>query len=183
MNRIVVSFVIVGFALYSALFGAEPGEGAKSMTLEISSTSFPADGSIPNKFTCDGQDVSPALTWSGAPQGTKAFALIVDDPDAPSGTWNHWLTWNLPAHAQHLAEGFPKSPQLGDGTRQGQNDFHKIGYNGPCPPPGKPHRYYFKLFALDAPLQLKPGADRKELDSAMKSHVIAQTDFMARYGR
>ena len=151
--------------------------------MQISTTSFPAEGTIPKKYTCDAEDVSPALTWSGAPAAAKAFALIADDPDAPVGTWTHWLIWNVPANVHHFTEGVAKTPQLPDGSRQGQNDFKKVGYNGPCPPPGKPHRYYFKLFALDAPLEVKAGATRKELESAMKGHVVAEAQFMGRYGR
>ena len=151
--------------------------------MQISTTSFPAEGTIPKKYTCDAEDVSPALTWSGAPAAAKAFALIADDPDAPVGTWTHWLIWNVPANVHHFTEGVAKTPQLPDGSRQGQNDFKKVGYNGPCPPPGKPHRYYFKLFALDAPLEVKAGATRKELESAMKGHIVAEAQFMGRYGR
>ena len=153
------------------------------MTFQISTNSFPAEGSIPRKYTCDGQDLSPALTWSGAPPKTKSFALIADDPDAPVGTWTHWLMWNIPASIQQLHESTSKDAQLTNGARQGQNDFRKLGYNGPCPPPGKPHRYYFKLFALDGDLDVKPGASRTEFESAMKPHVLAQTDVMGRYGR
>ena len=153
------------------------------MNFKISTTSFPVDGTIPKKYTCDGPDQSPAISWNGAPQGTKAFALIADDPDAPVGTWTHWLIWNIPASTSQFSEGLPKDAQLPDGSRQGQNDFRKIGYNGPCPPPGKPHRYYFKLFALDNDLDVKPGTNRKDLEAAMKNHVLAQTELMGRYGR
>lgn len=153
------------------------------MSFQLSTTSFQAGGTIPNKYTCDGADMSPTLSWSGAPAETRSFALIVDDPDAPGGTWNHWLIWNLPPTQQQLAEGISKDPRLPNGIRQGLNDFHKPGYNGPCPPPGKPHRYFFKLFALDSELQLQPGATRKELDSALRSHIVTQTELMGRYGR
>ena len=153
------------------------------MSFQISTTSFPVGGLIPKQYTCDGQDLSPALTWTGAPQGTKSFALIADDPDAPVGTWTHWLIWNIPATTHQLSEGMPKEAQLTDGTRQGQNDFRKVGYNGPCPPPGKPHRYFFKLYALDSSLGVKPGASRKELETAMNRHVLAQTEVMGRFGR
>jgi len=153
------------------------------MSFQISTTSFPAEGSIPKKYTCDGQDVSPALTWSGAPANTKSFALIADDPDAPVGTWTHWVIWKIPASTQKLDEGVAKDAQLAGGARQGQNDFRKIGYNGPCPPPGKPHRYYFKLFALDGDLTVKAGATRKEIESAMQGRVLGQAQVMGRYGR
>jgi Raf kinase inhibitor-like YbhB/YbcL family protein len=153
------------------------------MSLTISSPSFSNGGDIAKKFTCDGADVSPQLTWSEPPAGTKTFALLVDDPDAPVGNWNHWTAWNLPASARGLAEGASKVAALADGTQQGMNDFRKTGYNGPCPPPGKPHRYYFKLFALDTKLALASKASKKELEAAMKSHMLAQGEWMGRYGR
>ena len=154
-----------------------------AMSLSISSPSFSSGGEIPKKFTCDGADLSPQLVWTEPPLGTKSFALLVDDPDAPVGTWNHWTMWNLPASARGLGEGVKKETRLPDGSEQGRNDFPKTGYNGPCPPPGKPHRYYFKLFALDTKLDLKPGARKHELEAAMKGHILAQAEWMARYGR
>jgi len=158
-------------------------EGGNSMSLSISSSSFANGGEIPKKFTCDGADFSPQLSWAEPPAGTKSFALLVDDPDAPVGNWNHWTMWNLPASARGLDEGVSKDASLTDGSQQGKNDFRKTGYNGPCPPPGKPHRYYFKLFALDSNLDLKPGATKRELEVAMKGHILAQAEWMGRYGR
>jgi Raf kinase inhibitor-like YbhB/YbcL family protein len=155
----------------------------KAMSLSISSPSFSTGGDIPKKFTCDGADVSPQLAWTEPSPGNKSFALLVDDPDAPVGNWNHWTLWNLPPSARGLAEGISKEASLPEGTQQGKNDFRKTGYNGPCPPPGKPHRYYFKLFALDTKLDLKPGAGKHELESAMKGHIVAQAEWMGRYGR
>ncbi len=152
------------------------------MSFSVKTAAFAEGATIPKKHTCDGPDVSPALEWSGAPAGTKAMALIADDPDAPVGTWTHWIAWNIPPD-HSLPEGVPKVEALADGTRQGKNDFRRIGYGGPCPPPGKPHRYFFKLYALDAKLDLKPGASRSELESAMKSHVLAETQLMGKYGR
>jgi len=154
-----------------------------TMSLTMTSASFANGGDIAKKFTCDGADVSPQLAWSGAPAGTKTFALLADDPDAPVGNWNHWTMWNLPATLGGLAEGVAKTAHLEGGSRQGQNDFRKTGYNGPCPPPGKPHRYYFKLFALDAGLELKAGAGKAQLEAAMKGHILAQAEWMGRYGR
>jgi Raf kinase inhibitor-like YbhB/YbcL family protein len=156
-------------------------EGGKPMT--ISSPSFSNGGAIAKKFTCDGPDVSPELSWSDPPAGTKSFALLVDDPDAPVGNWNHWTMWNLPANKRSLPENVSKDARLPDGSEQGHNDFPKTGYNGPCPPPGKPHRYYFKLFALDTKLDLKAGAGKKELEAAMKGHILAQAEWMGKYGR
>lgn len=153
------------------------------MPFAISSSGFSNGGSIPKKFTCEGPDVSPALTWTDPPATTKTFALLVDDPDAPVGNWNHWATWNLPAALRSLPEGVRKDARLSDGTEQGTNDFRKTGYNGPCPPAGKPHRYYFKLFALDSQLDLKPGSGKKELETLMKGHVLAQAEWMGTYGR
>ena len=158
-------------------------EAEASMSLKISSPSFTNGGNIVKKFTCDGEDLSPQLSWSEPPAATKTFALLVDDPDAPVGNWNHWAMWNVPATARGIAEGLRKNAELSDGSQQGHNDFRKTGYDGPCPPAGKPHRYYFKLFALDTKLDLKPGATKKELEAAMKGHVLAQAEWMGRYGR
>ena len=153
------------------------------MAFTISSPSFSNGGDIAKKFTCDGADVSPQLKWSDPPAGTKSLALLADDPDAPVGNWNHWVLWNLPAESRELGENVAKTGQLPDGSRQGPNDFRKAGYNGPCPPPGKPHRYYFKIFALDAKLDLKGSAGKRELEAAMKGHILAQAEWMGRYGR
>jgi hypothetical protein len=160
---------------------SSPKEPAMSLT--ISSPSFTNGGDIAKKFTCDGADVSPQLNWTDPPSGTVTFALLADDPDAPAGNWNHWTAWNLPAGLRRLTENIRKSAHLPDGSLQGPNDFGKSGYNGPCPPPGKPHRYYFKLFALDVKLDLPPTASKKELEAAMKGHILAQADVMGRYGR
>jgi len=153
------------------------------VSFSLSSSNFSNSGSIPKKFTCDGADVSPSLAWSEPPSGTKSFALLVDDPDAPVGNWNHWAAWNLPATLHSLPEGLGKEVRLSDGTEQGKNDFGKTGYNGPCPPPGKPHRYYFKLFALDTSLQLKTGSRKKDLEAAMNTHILGQAEWMGTYGR
>jgi hypothetical protein len=147
------------------------------------SPDFSADATIPKKFTCDGPDVSPQLTWTDPPAKTQSFALIMDDPDAPVGTWVHWVIYDLPASARELGESVAKQEQLLNGARQGRNDFGKIGYGGPCPPPGKAHRYFFKLYALDARLGLKAGAKKSDVERAMQAHIVAQTELMGRYGR
>jgi Raf kinase inhibitor-like YbhB/YbcL family protein len=184
MNRSVVIAAIAFASLCLSVFGTKPGgPGAKPVSFQVSTPAFPSEGTIPKQYTCDGADGSPALSWSGAPADTKSFALIADDPDAPAGTWTHWVIWNIPPTQHQLAAGISKDPRLPNGIRQGVNDFHKPGYNGPCPPPGNPHRYYFKLFALDSDLQLRPGADRKELEYAMKPHIVAKAELMGRYGR
>jgi hypothetical protein len=153
------------------------------MSFQILSTIFSNGDTIPKKFTCDGPDVSPQLNWKEAPAATKSFALIMDDPDAPAGTWVHWVLYNLPANTRELPEGMEKQEQLATGALQGRNDFRKIGYGGPCPPPGKPHRYYFKLYALDTKLNLKAGATKPDLERAMKGHILGEAEFMGRYGR
>ena len=153
------------------------------MAINLTSSAFSSEGTIPQKFTCDGGDLSPALAWTGAPNSTQSFALIADDPDAPVGTWVHWVLYDLPGNTKGLEEGVEKQEQLSNGARQGRNDFRKIGYGGPCPPPGRPHRYYFKLYAVDKKLDLKAGATKAEVESAMKGHVVAQGELMGRYGR
>jgi len=151
------------------------------MTFRLTSPAFESGGDIPKEFTCDGPDSSPSLIWTDPPPETETLALIVDDPDAPSGTWVHWVLYNLPAIARGLPEGVAKDRQLPDGTRQGRNDFGELGYNGPCPPRGAPHRYFFKLYALDCKVKLKPGASKAELERAMKHHVLAEAELVGRF--
>jgi Raf kinase inhibitor-like YbhB/YbcL family protein len=153
------------------------------MSIELTSPAFGEGEPIPKQYTGDGKDVSPALRWSGVPDGSRSFALVCEDPDAPRGTWVHWVLFNLPAEARELAEGVPPRESLENGARQGKNDFGKIGYGGPAPPRGKPHRYFFKLHALDANLDLKAGATRNQLLDAMKGHVLAEGQLVGKYGR
>jgi hypothetical protein len=153
------------------------------MAFAISSTSFPNGGDIPSKFTCDGADVSPELSWTGPPPGTQSFALIADDPDAPGGTWTHWVLFDLPPTTTALPEGMNKIDELPGGERQGRNDFRKIGYNGPCPPPGKPHHYFFKLYALSGKLNLKPGVTKQEVERAMEGLIQGKTEWVGKYRR
>jgi len=152
-------------------------------TLHLTTTAFTPGEEIPGTFTCDGSDASPALKWNAPPSGTQCFALVVDDPDAPRGTWVHWVLWNLAATERELPEGVPPHGQLSSGARQGRNDFGKIGYGGPCPPPGAPHRYFFRLYALDKTLTFGAGATRAQLDRAMRSHILAQAEVMGLYRR
>jgi Raf kinase inhibitor-like YbhB/YbcL family protein len=158
-------------------------EKGGAMPLQISSAAFSAGEGIPKKFTCDGLDVSPQLKWNDPPANTQTIAVIMDDPDAPAGTWVHWVLYDLPADTRELPEGVAKQDQVASGARQGRNDFGKIGYGGPCPPPGKPHRYFFKLYALDAKLGLKAGATKAEAERAMKGHILAQAELIGKYGR
>ena len=157
-------------------------EGA-AMSFTLVSPAFPNGEPIAARYTCDGADLSPALAWSEVPAASQSLALIADDPDAPAGTWTHWILWNIPARATLLAENAPKIDVLDNGARQGINDFQRIGYGGPCPPPGKPHRYFFRLFALDARLDLKPGATRAQLELAIQPHLLAETHWMGTYKR
>ena len=178
--------VLASFVLWFSVWpsGKSFGQGkGGTMSLQISSTAFSAGETIPKKFTCDGPDVSPQLKWNDPPANTQSFSLIMDDPDAPGGTWVHWVLYDLPANARELPEGVAKQEQLPNGARQGRNDFGKIGYGGPCPPPGKPHRYFFKLYALDAKLGLKAGATKADVEHAMKGHVLAQAELIGKYGR
>ena len=175
-------FSSAGLFLLTICAAAAFPQGAK-MSLKLTSSSFSPGGDIPTRFTCKGEDVSPQLSWTNPPSGTQAFALIVDDPDAPAGTWTHWVLYNLPASAASLAEGISKVEQLPDGTLQGLNDFHKVGYGGPCPPPGKPHRYFFKLYALDRKLDLNPAASKKDLEQAMHGRVLGQAELMGEFKR
>jgi Raf kinase inhibitor-like YbhB/YbcL family protein len=157
--------------------------GPTPVTLQLKSPDFAAGEKIPKQFTCEGADISPALAWNDPPSGTKSFALIVDDPDAPVGDWVHWVLYNLPPNLRSLPQNLPKTEQSADGSRQGLNDFKKIGYGGPCPPAGKPHRYFFRLYALDTKLNLNSTASKKELESAMQGHILAQGEYMGRYAR
>ncbi len=159
---------------------ASPKAAAK---FELQTTAFQTGQDIPPRFTCDGADVSPPLRWTEPPAGTGSFALIADDPDAPGGTWVHWLAYDLPATLRELPEGAAKSQEFAGGARQGSNDFERIGYGGPCPPPGKAHRYFFKLYGLDKKLDLKAGATKQDLERAMKGHILVQAELMGRYHR
>lgn len=151
--------------------------------MKLKAPAFAAAANVPVRFTCDGSNVSPALGWTDAPPTAKSFVLIMDDPDAPRRTWVHWILFDVPSIETHLAEGIPSQGKLPSGARQGQNDFGRIGYGGPCPPPGPPHRYYFRLFALDRTIDLDSGASRAQVERAMRGHVLASTELMARYAR
>lgn len=153
------------------------------MGFALSSSAFAAGAEIPQQYTCTGADMSPALAWSGAPAKSASFALIMDDPDAPAGTWVHWVVWNVPANAHSLPEGVARREQLDDGTRQGRNSFRKTGYNGPCPPGGATHRYFFRLYALDTKLDLATSANSSALEAAMKGHILGQAEYMGTFRR
>jgi Raf kinase inhibitor-like YbhB/YbcL family protein len=164
------------------------GDAGKAPFLHLRSQTFQDGGMIPDAYTCSGKNTSPELNWKNAPPGTKCFALIVDDPDAPSRTWVHWVLYNIPEKSTavekvyELLEGFPRDEVSNGGIRQGANDFGRIGYDGPCPPSGT-HRYYFKLYALDSLLPLPAGATKDRLLKAMKGHILAWTQIMGLYGK
>lgn len=165
-------------ALSATLFALSPRtEAAKMDPFRISSPAFPHNGSIPARHTCDGPDLSPPLRIEGVPPGAKSLALIVDDPDAPGGTWVHWIVWNIDPATREIPEN-----RLPGGAVQGRNGFGTEKYGGPCPPSGT-HRYFFRLYALDAPLALARGADKARLESAMKGHVLGQAEFVGLYAR
>ena len=152
------------------------------MSMTIRSSAFEQEGPIPSLHTCDGRNLSPPLSFDELPENTATLTLIVDDPDAPVGVWVHWVAWNLPP-VNGLAQGLPPEPTLPNGARQGRNDFGDLGWGGPCPPQGEAHRYYFRLYALDAPLRLQPGASRSALEQHMAGHVLAQAQLIGRYVR
>lgn len=185
---------LVGLALVLSSCGGDdagvmtPGEEAP-MTIRLESPAFEAGGTIPRKYTCDGEDLSPPLAWSGVPEAARSLVLICDDPDAPRGTWTHWVLYDLPAEVTGLPEGLPIEgtvPIPAGGAeqvaRQGRNDFRKLGYGGPCPPSGS-HRYFFRLYALDTTTGPEPGATRQEVLKALAGHVLAQGELMGRYAR
>ncbi len=157
--------------------------GGTVMGFELESSAFAPSGTIPEKYTCDGADLSPAMEWTGVPEGTRTLALVCDDPDAPVGTWVHWVLYNLPGDVTSLPEGVSPTETIARGASQGTNDFGRVGYGGPCPPPGKPHRYFFRLYALDQKIDPPLRAKKADLLKAMEGHVLDQTELMGKYGR
>ena len=155
----------------------------KAMALTLSTAAFTNGERIPVTHTADGADLSPHLTWGPAPRETRSFALICDDPDAPMGTWVHWVIFNIPGSSAELSEGIRREGRLPDGSLQGRNSWERTGYGGPSPPPGKPHRYFFKLYALDATLDLDSAADKEILLKAMEGHILGKGEIMGTYGR
>jgi Raf kinase inhibitor-like YbhB/YbcL family protein len=153
------------------------------MPLALKAVAFANGAEIPRKFTCSGADLSPALNWSGVSPAAHSLALIADDPDAPKGAWTHWLIWNIPAYLTALPEGVPAQEVLENGAAQGTNDFKRIGYGGPCPPPGKPHRYFFKLYALNTTLSLPAETGKKDLEKAIRGHILAEAEWMGTFRR
>ena len=173
-------FTLVTVAGYQSR--AEPPKEA-DMELSVSSSVFAEGDVIPDSYTCQGRDISPPLVWSQPPAGTQSLALIVDDPDAPVGVFTHWVIFNIPADSGGLPEAVPTQAELPSGALQGKNDFGRTGYAGPCPPPGRPHRYQFTVYALDSRLDLRAGASKEQLLAAMQGHVLAQGKLSGSYQR
>ncbi len=163
--------------ILAMVLAAQAGTG-----FSLKSGAFAPGAAIPPAHTCDGADASPPLEWSGAPAGTRAFALMLHDPDAPAGDWLHWAAWNIPAGSHALAAGIPKNASLPDGTQQGRNDFGRPGYGGPCPPGGT-HHYVFALYAIDAMLTLPPDAPRDRIEKEIRAHQLGTTELIGIYER
>jgi len=181
------SLLLVGFLLLAGCGGtpaAAPAavEPARSDGAKITSPAFAAGEMIPSRYTCDAENISPPLQWTGVPPGAETLALIVDDPDAPMGTWVHWVVFGLPGVTMGLPEGVPAQPAIEGGGVQGVTSFRTVGYGGPCPPSGT-HRYYFRLYALDASLALGSDASAREVQEAVEGHVLAEATLMGRYRR
>jgi Raf kinase inhibitor-like YbhB/YbcL family protein len=173
------------FILFSCVIGIHVdaiGKEGFVIKLEIKSTAFREGDLIPEQYTCDGADVSPPLSWSQPPERTKSMVLICDDPDAPMGTWVHWVLYGISPDTLELSENIPDDKEVLDGAKHGINDFRRYGYGGPCPPGGT-HRYFFKLYAVDTEIALKPGASKNEVLDALKGHVLAEGQLMGRYSR
>jgi hypothetical protein len=181
IQRISLLFFGLGFMLLLAgckrNASAPEAQGGNDMAITVTSSAFSEGGKIPRLYTCDDQNVSPPLAWTGVPTNTVSLALIMDDPDAPAGTWVHWVLFNLPPSLTGLEGG-----KNGGGT-EGKNDFNKLGYGGPCPPRGSNHRYFIKVYALDRMLDLKPGSTKAQVENAIKGHILAQGQLMGKYGR
>ena len=186
-----ITFLLLAIVLLSACAPA-PAEPAQTIedplamedavSIQLTSTEFANEAPIPEKYTCKGENISPVLAWGEPPAGTQAFALIMDDPDAPAGTWVHWVLFNIPASARGLPESFPPDLTLPDGSMSGNSSFGGPGYGGPCPPSGT-HRYYFKLYALDEMLGISPGADKGELEKAMVGHILGTGELMGTFSK
>jgi len=185
---IAILIVIVATAVFFIVYptGLEHVEATSTKSLArfvITSPAFESGETIPKKYTCDGIDVSPPLSWSGFPVGTKSFVLIVEDPDAPGGVFTHWIVYNISSEIASLPEDVEKVERLDNGILQGINNFGRIGYNGPCPPHGSKHRYYFRIYALDCDINLRPGATSDDILKAIEGHVIGEAELLAYYGR
>ena len=183
-RAVLLALLPIGFLLLTGCGAKEPMPAEElEATLSLSSPAFQDGGKIPAKHTCEGDDTSPALVWGEPPAGTQSFVLIMDDPDAPLGTFTHWVIFNIPPDTRQLAGAIPTQEKLPDGALQGKNGFGRIGYGGPCPPPGGPHHYQFKLYALDRNLDLKTGASKKQVIDAMQGRILTWGQLTGTYQR
>lgn len=178
-SLLLFTYVVSGFASRSEA----KTTAVKTMQISLSSSAFKQGEAIPKTYTADGANLSPPLQWSNLPNNAKSIALICDDPDAPTGTWTHWVIYNIPSSQSTLAEGMKAEATLANGVKQGVNSFHKTGYCGPSPPPGKPHHYFFRLYALDSFLKVDAGLDAAQLRHALQNHLVAQGELIGTYGR
>lgn len=178
---LIIANAVIGLLSISFCSTLSSAQNSDQGQLRLESAAFQAGGYIPRKYTCGGENVSPPLKWTEAPSGTKSFVLIVADPDAPSGTWIHWIIYNVPPSAHGLPEAVPKTGEIESGARQGRSSFEEVGYGGPCPPPGDPHHYHFRLYALNTRLNLEAGAAREQVDDAMKGHILAKAELVGLY--
>lgn len=182
-RQLLLFTAVLPAVLLSACNAQSPATNGATMRIHLASTAFSEGQPIPSRHAYDHQDISPDLQWSGVPSSAKSLMLICDDPDAPAGTWVHWTLYDLTPSLSGIHEDQPKTPTLDIGAKQGMNDFKRLGYDGPAPPPGKPHHYYFKLYALDIRPDLKPGLTKKDLLQVMNGHVMAQGELMGTYQR
>ena len=182
MRRLVIA-ALFSVSVTSTVHLSVKLRAEETAKFKLNTHSFSDGADIPKKYTCDGEDVSPELHWTDQPSAAKSFTLIVDDPDAPSGTWVHWVLVDLPGNAHDLPEGAGKTGALPGGAQQGINDFKKAVYGGPCPPPGKSHRYFFKLYALDSKLSLRAAPTKAEVEKAMRGHILGQGELVGQYRR
>jgi Raf kinase inhibitor-like YbhB/YbcL family protein len=185
MNRkalLLIAALVIVCAFQSARMSEAGKARGRKVQIKVTSAVFHEGDMIPKRYTCDGANVSPPLAWTGVPQNTKSIAVLCDDPDAPMGTWVHWIMFNLPASARDLPEHVPTDLVLKSGAKQGAGDSGRIGYDGPCPPGGT-HRYYFKVYALDRQLDLEPGVRKGPFAKAIEGHILAQGHLMGKYSR
>jgi Raf kinase inhibitor-like YbhB/YbcL family protein len=167
----------------SSALHSEQGHDPSPSGFRIESAAFKEGAFIPSRFSCQGENISPALKWTDPPAGARSFALIVEDPDAPAGVWTHWVVFNLPAQARAMDENAPQQAELPNGGLQGLTSFGSVGYGGPCPPPGRAHRYFFRLYALDTVLSLQAGAAKQDVLAALKGHILGEAQLMGRFKR
>jgi Raf kinase inhibitor-like YbhB/YbcL family protein len=177
------SLLALSAACGNSAMRSDPRTAPSASGFQLRSDAFKEGETIPAQFTCEGADISPPLEWANVPNGTRSFALIMEDPDAPAGVWTHWVVFNLPAGMKLMDANLPKRPNLPGGGLQGTNSFGRTGYGGPCPPPGNAHRYYIHLYALDSTLNLQPGAQKEEVLAAMKGHILGEAQLMGRFKR